>query len=141
MHCCWAWQLRAYFKFSVNRAKLKAQLNYEQLEAKRIKELDTVKTQLYTNITHEFRTPLTVILGMAQQMINKPDEHFKNGMDMIVRNGQNLLNLVNEMLDLSKLETGKMPLQLVNGDIINFLRYIVNLFIRWQRVSKSNYIF
>ena len=120
--------VRAYFKFSVNRARLKAQLSYEQLEAKRIKELDTVKTQLYTNITHEFRTPLTVILGMAQQMINKPDEHFKHGMDMIVRNGQNLLNLVNEMLDLSKLETGKMSLQLVNGDIINFLRWIVESF-------------
>jgi len=120
--------IRAYFKFSLNRAKLKAQLNFEQLEAKRVKELDTVKTQLYTNITHEFRTPLTVILGMAQQVINKPEEHFKNGMDMIVRNGQSLLNLVNEMLDLSKLETGKMQLHLVNGDVINFLRYIVESF-------------
>ena len=120
--------IRAYFKFTINRAKLKSQLNFEQLEAKRVKELDTVKTQLYTNITHEFRTPLTVILGMAQQVINKPEEHFKNGMDMIVRNGQSLLNLVNEMLDLSKLETGKMTLQPVNGDIINFLRYIVESF-------------
>ncbi len=120
--------IRAYFKFTVNRAKLKSQLNFEQLEAKRVKELDTVKTQLYTNITHEFRTPLTVILGMAQQVINKPEEHFNNGMDMIVRNGQSLLNLVNEMLDLSKLETGKMQLQLVNGDVINFLRYIVESF-------------
>jgi len=120
--------IRAYFKFTVNRAKLKSQLNFEQLEAKRVKELDSVKTQLYTNITHEFRTPLTVILGMAQQVINKPEEHFNNGMDMIVRNGRSLLNLVNEMLDLSKLETGKMQLQLVNGDVINFLRYIVESF-------------
>ncbi|MEI9807245.1 MAG: ATP-binding protein [Bacteroidota bacterium] len=120
--------IRAYFKFSLNRAKLRSQLNFEQLEAKRVKELDTVKTQLYTNITHEFRTPLTVIMGMAQQVINKPEEHFKNGMEMILRNGQNLLNLVNEMLDLSKLETGKMQLQLVNGDILNFLRYIVESF-------------
>ena len=47
---------------------------------------------------------------------------------MIIRNGQNLLKLVNEMLDLSKLETGKMSLQLVNGDMINFLRYIVESF-------------
>jgi signal transduction histidine kinase len=47
---------------------------------------------------------------------------------MIIRNGQNLLKLVNEMLDLSKLETGKMSLQLVNGDMINFLRYIVEAF-------------
>ncbi|MFZ1369172.1 MAG: ATP-binding protein, partial [Ferruginibacter sp.] len=120
--------IRAYFKFSVNRAKLKSQLNFEQREAKRVKELDTVKTQLYTNITHEFRTPLTVILGMAQQVKNNPPQHLDNGIDMIIRNGQSLLNLVNEMLDLSKLETGKMTLQLVNGDMINFLRYIVESF-------------
>jgi signal transduction histidine kinase len=62
---------------------------------------------------------------MAQQIVNKPGENFKRGMDMIIRNGQNLLKLVNEMLDLSKLETGKMSLQLVDGDMINFLRYIV----------------
>lgn len=120
--------IRAYFKFTVNRAKLKSQLNFEQLEAKRVKELDSVKTQLYTNITHEFRTPLTVILGMAQQVKSDPTQHLDNGIDMIIRNGQSLLNLVNEMLDLSKLETGKMSLQLVNGDIINFLRYIVESF-------------
>jgi len=120
--------IRAYFKFSVNRAKLKSQLNFEQLEAKRVKELDSVKTQLYTNITHEFRTPLTVILGMAQQVKNNPRAHLDNGIDMIIRNGQSLLKLINEMLDLSKLETGKMTLQLVKGDIINFLRYIVESF-------------
>jgi len=120
--------VRAYFRFSVNRARLRAQLNYEQLEAKRIKELDTLKTQLYTNITHEFRTPLTVILGMAQQVLSKPAENFGASMNMIIRNGQSLLKLVNEMLDLSKLETGKMSLQLVNGDIINFLRYVTESF-------------
>ncbi len=133
----WAWLCYAlmlglcvwiYFKFTLNRTKLKAQLDFEQLEAKRIKDLDTVKTQLYTNITHEFRTPLTIILGMAQQVTNQPDENFTSRMDMIIRNGKNLLQLVNEMLDLSKLETGKMSLQLINGDVINFLRYIVESF-------------
>ena len=121
--CIWA-----YLRFTLNRARLKAQLNFEQLEAKRVKELDTIKTQLYTNITHEFRTPLTIILGMAQQIVNKPGEYFNSGMDMIIRNGKNLLKLVNEMLDLSKLETGKMSLQLINGDMINFLRYIAESF-------------
>lgn len=120
--------IRAYFTFSINRARLKAQLSFEQLEAKRVKELDAVKTQLYTNITHEFRTPLTVILGMAQQIKSNPPEYLENGVNMILRNGQSLLKLVNEMLDLSKLETGKMELQLVNGDLINFLRYIVEAF-------------
>lgn len=120
--------VRYYLKFYFNKAKLKAELQYEQEEAKRIKELDSIKTQLYTNITHEFRTPLTVILGMARQVTANPNEHFNNGMDMIVRNGENLLNLVNELLDLSKLESGKMTLQLTDGDLISFLRYIVESF-------------
>lgn len=120
--------VRAYFKFKVNKAKLQSQLDYEHQEAIRIKELDIIKTQLYANITHEFRTPLTVILGMANQLKNDPEKHLLTGVDMIVRNGENLLTLVNEMLDLSKLEDGKMPLHLVNGDIISFLRYIVESF-------------
>lgn len=120
--------MRAYFLFRINKAKLQSQLHFEQQEAKRVKELDILKTQLYANITHEFRTPLTVIMGMAKQVKSKPEEHLDNGMDMIVRNGQHLLDLVNEMLDLSKLEDGKMTLHLINGDVVNFLRYIVESF-------------
>ena len=131
-YCCYAILLalgiRAYFKFSINRARLRSQLSFEQREAKRIKELDSLKTQLYTNITHEFRTPLTVILGMARQVVNNPAEHLKNGTDMIIRNGESLLKLVNEMLDLSKLETGKMSLQTETGNVIHFIRYIVESF-------------
>lgn len=126
--------IRSYLKFNVKKAKLESQLNFEQREAKRVKELDTIKTQLYTNITHEFRTPLTVILGMAQQVIEKPAEQFDTRMDMIVRNGRSLLNLVNELLDLSKLETGKMELQLSDGDLVHFLRYVVESF---QSLAES----
>ena len=129
-----AFGVQAWFRFSVNRARLQSQLDFEILEAKRVKELDTVKTQLYTNITHEFRTPLTVILGMAQRIKSSPAAHLENGINMIIRNGQSLLNLVNEMLDLSKLETGKMSLHLVHGDILNFLRYIVESF---QSLAES----
>jgi signal transduction histidine kinase/DNA-binding response OmpR family regulator/AraC-like DNA-binding protein len=93
--------------------------------AVQLKELDVVKTRLYTNITHEFRTPLTVILGMAQQAMDKPQEHLQEGLTMITRNGQNLLNLVNQMLDLNKLESGKLDLQYQQVDVVNFLKYIV----------------
>jgi signal transduction histidine kinase/DNA-binding response OmpR family regulator/ligand-binding sensor domain-containing protein len=120
--------IRQYLRFSVNKARLKAELQFEQQEAKRVKELDSIKTQLYTNITHEFRTPLTVIMGMAHQVKSNPAEYLEAGMDMIVRNGNQLLNLVNDMLELSKLEDGKMTLHFVKGDVINFLRYIVESF-------------
>lgn len=120
--------LKSYFTFRMKRAKLESELVYEHQEAKRIRELDTLKTQLYANITHEFRTPLTVILGMANQIKNNPTTYLASGLDMISRNGNNLLKLVNEMLDLSKLESGKMTLQVKNGDFISFLRYNVESF-------------
>lgn len=120
--------VRAYFKYRINQTKIASQLVFEQNEARRIKELDTVKTRLYTNITHEFRTPLTVILGMVQQIANDPKQNLHQGLDLIHRNCKNLLHLVNEMLDLSKLEAGKMELRFVKGDLIQFLRYIVESF-------------
>ncbi|MDH7460564.1 ATP-binding protein [Chitinophagaceae bacterium 26-R-25] len=120
--------VRAYFLFRINKTRLQSQLDYEHQEAKRVKELDTLKTQLYANFTHEFRTPLTVIQGMANQVKNEPEKYLDTGTEMIVRNSQYLLNLVNEMLDLSKLEEGKMKLHLINGDVIIFLRYVVESF-------------
>ena len=97
-------------------------------EAHRLKELDEVKTRLYTNITHEFRTPLTVILGMVDKLTANPTEWLSKGSEMIKRNGQNLLRLVNQMLDLSKLESGKFQLNMVQGDVIHYLRYVVESF-------------
>ncbi len=106
--------------------KLKQKL--AEAEADRLQELDEVKTRLYTNITHEFRTPLTIILGMAKQVIEDPKNHFRNGLDMIIRNGQSLLQLVNQMLDLSKLESGSMHLKLKQGEVIGFLKYLTESF-------------
>lgn len=120
--------IRAYFKYRLRQNEMQAALDYEQREAKRIKELDAVKTQLYNNITHEFRTPLTVILGMVHQIRSSTSQYLDSGLVMIERNGKNLLNLVNEMLDLSKLEAGKMELHTEPGDVVNFIRYIVESF-------------
>jgi signal transduction histidine kinase/CheY-like chemotaxis protein/AraC-like DNA-binding protein/ligand-binding sensor domain-containing protein len=110
------------FRFFIRRTTLQQQLSFQKREAERVRELDTLKTQLYMNMTHEFRTPLTIILGMAQQVIEDPKTHFRQGMEMIIDNGQNLLEMVNRMLSLSKLENRKMTLDLVQDDIMVFLR-------------------
>ena len=120
--------IRAYYRYKLEQNKMATQLQFEQNETHRVKELDKIKTDLYTNMTHEFRTPLTVILGMVQHIRRSAADHLDNGLDMIERNGNNLLRLVNEMLDLSKLEAGKMELNLVHGDVINFIRYIIESF-------------
>jgi len=104
----------------------------EHAENERLKELDQVKTRLYTNITHEFRTPLTVILGMTDQikqyLAARSDEVVETAVEMIRRNGQQLLQLINQVLDLSKLESGNMRLHLIRGDILAYLKYLVESF-------------
>lgn len=99
-----------------------------QAEAQRLRELDALKTRLFTNITHEFRTPLTIILGMARQIKDNPKKWYSEGLEMITRNGRRLLNLVNQMMDLSKLDKGKLTLKMQQGEIIGFLHYLIQSF-------------
>lgn len=113
--------LYAFYYFQLTR-------RLAQAETVRLKELDSLKTNLYTNITHEFRTPLTVILGMAKKIGEQPKQWVAKGTALIKRNGENLLQLVNQMLDLAKLEAGKLPIHLVQADLIPFLQYLVEAF-------------
>ncbi|MEM1327219.1 MAG: ATP-binding protein [Bacteroidota bacterium] len=108
--------------------ELSQQLRQEQTEAQRLKELDTFKSRLYTNITHEFRTPLTVVLGMVSQMREAPKKYFEEGTLLIERNGKSLLRLINQLLDLSKLENQSFQLNYQQDDIVAYLRYITESF-------------
>lgn len=108
------------------------QIRVKQAETEHWKALDSFKTRFFTNITHEFRTPLTVILGMTEQakkhFAAREEAAHLRSMDMIRRNGQDLLYLINQILDLSKLESGKLQLNIEKADIIAFARYIVESF-------------
>ena len=103
-----------------------------QREAAQLRKLNTLKSRLYTNITHEFRTPLTVILGMVNEINSrlKPGDinRFEESLNMIKRSGENLLHLVSQMLDMSKLESGKLELKQVQADVIPYLQYITESF-------------
>jgi signal transduction histidine kinase/ligand-binding sensor domain-containing protein/CheY-like chemotaxis protein len=92
-------------------------------ESERLREQDAFKTRLYTDITHEFRTPLTVISGMADQI-----EGNEKARHLILRNSQSLLNLVNQMLELRKLESGALVFNHVQADIIRFARVTLEPF-------------
>ncbi len=123
--------------FLKNRLRLQLQLKQEHDEAIRLKELDTFKSQLFTNLTHEFRTPLTVILGMAKQLAvgkwqsdigQKEKGVVAHSLKLIENNGKNLLQLINQLLDLSKLENKSFKLQTIQSDIIPYLRYVTESF-------------
>ncbi len=110
----------------ISRFQLKRKL--EHAEAIRLQELDLLKTRLYTNITHEFRTPLTVIMGMADQIEPDVAPAQKDAVSMIRRNGKNLLQLINQLLDLSKLEDKSLQLNMQCGNIVPFLHYVTSSF-------------
>ena len=92
-------------------------------QADQLQKLDIDKTRFFTNISHEFRTPLTVILGMAERIRNQEKEK-----DIIRRNANQLLRLINQILELRKLEAGTMSASYVKGDIITFLKYFIESF-------------
>ena len=117
--------------------KSKNEQEKEHLEAMRLKELDQFKTKFYTNITHEFRTPLTVIMGISEQIasakwmskLNQKEHRFlSNSINLIGRNSQNLLRLINQLLDLSKLNNNKWHLEWIQGDIVSYLQYLTESF-------------
>ncbi|MEO6036835.1 MAG: two-component regulator propeller domain-containing protein, partial [Saprospiraceae bacterium] len=97
-------------------------------EVRRLEEIDAFKTRFYTNITHEFRTPLTIVLGVAEQLNAQASEGLKAGLNMIRRNGQQLLLLVNQMLDLAKAESGQLKLYFVQGNVVNYLKVLLESF-------------
>ena len=107
--------------YQLFRFGLKRQV--EQREALRLRELDQFKTRLYNNITHEFRTPLTVIQGM-----NNHIQGFQKERDLIQRNTDSLLQLVNQMLDLAKLDAGNLQLNKTKGNIVNYIKYLADSF-------------
>jgi signal transduction histidine kinase/ligand-binding sensor domain-containing protein/DNA-binding response OmpR family regulator len=100
-----------------------------QAEVMRLQELDQFKTRIYTNLTHEFRTPLTVISGIADHLLSHPSiENLKGGLPMIKRNGAQLLRLVDQMLDLSKLQSGRLKTKMIHDNIMGYLKYLTESF-------------
>ena len=109
----------AFFELEKNRL---IQIQ-EHNEAERLKELDHLKNRLYTNITHEFRTPLTVIMGTADNVKGHKKEKI-----IIQRNSNQLLRLINQMLDLSKIESDLVQLNWIQLDMVTYLQYITESF-------------
>ncbi len=113
----------------------------EKAEAARVLEMDAIKSRFFANISHEFRTPLTLMLGPLKQMDeNTVDENQKKKyIKMMRRNGDRLLQLINQLLDLSKLESGKMELQTAKTDITGLLKAIVSSFDSLAEQNQINY--
>ncbi|WNJ20436.1 ATP-binding protein [Pontibacter sp. G13] len=95
---------------------------------RQLQELDDFKSRFFTNISHEFRTPLTVIQGIMKQIQETPESWLERGSEIVNRNVANLLGLVNQILDLRKIESGNLPLHMIQDDVVKFLKFGVSVF-------------
>ncbi|MCV9389118.1 two-component regulator propeller domain-containing protein [Reichenbachiella ulvae] len=117
------------FQTVLNRERLQTKLVLEHMELSKMQELDQMKSSFFANISHEFRSPLTLILGPLKAMIENGDfNSTREQVAMMLRNAENLLNLINQLLELSKLESGKMRLELVTMNVNEFLKPIIHSF-------------
>jgi signal transduction histidine kinase/DNA-binding response OmpR family regulator len=118
---------RSKQKIKQKETELAAQI--EHAEAEKLREMDTLKSTFFANISHEFRTPLTLIVSPLEQMINGTFQgDFQKYYRIMHRNGKRLLDLVNQLLDLSRLEGGKLKLQVAEGNLSGFVKAVAYSF-------------
>ena len=117
------------WKEQLRRVNLRHELKMKDFEADKLRDVDQMKSRFFANISHEIRTPLTLILGPLEQLISEASkEKWKTQMQIMSRNGQNLLRLINQLLDYSKLESGRMSLKAKEMDIVPLLKGMVYSF-------------
>ena len=116
-------------RYTLEKARMRFEVALQTKERERIQALDAVKTKFFTNVSHEFRTPLSLILTPLDRIIhNHPDPEQKKQLQLVQRNAKRLLSLVNQLLDFRKMEVQAFTLQPTQGDIIKFTREITSSF-------------
>ena len=114
------------YQYDRKRTALRHELQMEKFSAEKLREIDEMKMRFFANVSHEFRTPLTLLLGPAEQLLEKlRDPEDWTRVDVIRRSGRRLLELVNQLLDISKLDAGRMKLRVEPIELVRFLRGLV----------------
>ncbi|HEX9511783.1 MAG TPA: two-component regulator propeller domain-containing protein [Puia sp.] len=107
----------------LQRAHTRFALEQERKEAQRLHDLDMMKIRFFTNVSHEFRTPLSLILTPLDKIIKNTDNPSQKAQfHLIHRNARRLLNMVNQLLDFRKLEVQELRLNAGRGDIVKFIK-------------------
>lgn len=121
--------LRYFIIYKLNKQKHEFTQAQKIMEADKIHEVDELKFRFFTNISHEFKTPITLILTPLEKLLKEPHTEEQKTLLVIMRkNALNLLNMVNEILDFRKLDLNKMSLRLSTGDIIPMVKDICQSF-------------
>ena len=126
--------------FFVKRENLKNQLIMERIKSKELHKIDMMKFQFFTNISHEIRTPISLILSPLSRIMNSnpSKEQIEKDLDVVYKNATRLGKLVDQLLDFRKIEAGKLKLNLAKGDIVSYLKKVIYLFKELSDEKKIN---
>jgi signal transduction histidine kinase/DNA-binding response OmpR family regulator len=137
----WAYALYAFLgagavygfvRLRLNRERLNHAILLKEQQAEHLRRTTEWKARFFANITHEFRTPLTLIVSPLEQILAQPvpppAEQLRQQHRVMHRNGQLLLRLINQLLDVSKLEAGRMRIAESRGDLAAFVGEVVESF-------------
>ncbi len=131
----------ALYHFQIKRIRLQNELSFKEKETEQLQQLDEFKNRFFTNVTHELRTPLTLILEPARMLLSELELRQMNKMQIIYNNAVRLLRLVNTLLDISKLEAGKMNLHFAEGDIVPMLKAVFDSFLIVAQQKQLEMVF
>jgi signal transduction histidine kinase/DNA-binding response OmpR family regulator/ligand-binding sensor domain-containing protein len=132
-----------YMIFSRSRLMLKASLEYEKKEKEHIERVNQSKLRFFTNISHEFRTPLTLITGQIEMLLQSYNiqPSIYNRILQIKRNTFNMQNLINELLEFRKSEQGHLSIKFYLHDIVKFIYEIYLSFSEYASYRQIKFEF
>jgi signal transduction histidine kinase/ligand-binding sensor domain-containing protein/DNA-binding response OmpR family regulator len=131
-----------YRSYMQNRARLRLAVEVEKMEKGKVLEMDQMRSRFFANISHEFRTPLTLIRGPLDEMAKNRSGSItlsRDLLDIMRRNTLRLQRLINQLLDLSKLETGNVRLRVAEGNLVDFAKTIIQSFLSLAESKKIKY--
>ena len=135
--------IRWYIQFSRSRLLLETSLSYEKKEKEHIEEVNQSKLRFFTNISHEFRTPLTLIAGQVDMLLQthniQPTVY--NRILSIKRNTLNMQSLINELLEFRKTEQGHLQLKVSKHDLVKFLYEVYLSFAEYANYRQIKFTF
>jgi signal transduction histidine kinase/ligand-binding sensor domain-containing protein/DNA-binding response OmpR family regulator len=135
-------KIRREFALEQEKKEMKLMIEREKQEVERVHEIDRLKIKFLTNVSHEFRTPLSLIMAPVDKMLNNTtDPGQKQQLNMVRKNARRLLNLVNQLLDFRKMEVNELKLNSRPGDIVKFIKEISMAFTDIADEKRIGFVF
>jgi len=128
-------------KATRSKILLADELKQEKIEREKTEEINLIKLRFFTNISHEFRTPLSLILGPIETLLENTEPKFHEQLQIMKSNAERLLRLINQIMDFRKIENNKMELSSTTGEIVLFVKSIFSMFCGHATKRNIEYIF